>query len=144
LGTERENHPHLPDGMAVETHHWVGSHLIEDRIGPSGESGRTYETVIADRTTAQDRLKNEGEIEKFIQETDFDQSYLGVVVAAAWPSGKWLELAEIERTADGLQIVTAVASPDNPVGDDAAVHSMAIRITDEQNDVPESIDTVVR
>lgn len=138
-----ENHPHLPDGMSVETHHTVGSHLTEDTIGPSGERGRTYETVITDRETAQDRMKNTEEITNFIQETDFDQSYLVLVDAAAWPSGKWLELAEIERTDNGLQIVIVVASPDEPVGDDAAVHSLAIRITDEQSGPSENVDATV-
>lgn len=137
------SHPDLPDGMRVATHHTVGSHLREDTIGPSGEQGRTFERVITDRNTAQDQLKNTEEITNFIDETDFNQSYLVVVDAAAWPSGKWLELSEIERTNNGLEIVIVVASPDEPVGDDASVHSLAIRITDTQRGPPEHVVATV-
>lgn len=132
--------PTTPDGMSVETQHRVGSHLVDDGIGPSGEKGRSYQTIIPNRSTAQDRMREEDEITEFIQETDFGQSYLVVIVGAAWPSGYWLELREVERTDRGLRMTVVVASPDEPVGDDAAVHSLAVRVTDEQGDVPEEVE----
>jgi len=86
---------------------------------------------------------DEDEVVEFVDETDFDQSYLIVVVAGAWPSGYWLELGTVERIEDGLRVSVATASPDEPVGDDAAVHSLAIRVTDEQSDVPDRIEVTI-
>lgn len=132
--------PATPDGITVETQHRTGSHLVDDGIEPSGEKGRSYQTIIADRSAAQDRMKEAEEITEYVQETNFDQSYLVVIVGAAWQSGYWLELREIERTDRGLRMTIIVASPDEPVGDDAATHSLAVRVTDEQRDIPEEVE----
>lgn len=88
-------------------------------------------------------MRNEEEITDFIHETDFAQSYLVIIDSAAWPSEYWLELARIDRTESGLEIAIVSASPEEPVGDDAAVHSLAIRVTDDNEEVPASIKVTV-
>ncbi|WP_312908003.1 hypothetical protein [Natronosalvus caseinilyticus] len=145
LGTGES--PALPDGMTVETHHRVGSHLADDGLEPSGERPHSYQTIITDRSTARERMrdgdggegegKNKNEITEFVAETDFDRSYLVVVVARAWSSQHWLEVRDIERTEDGIHVSIASDS-DEPTVDDAAVHSLAIRITDE-GDEPDAV-----
>lgn len=133
LGTGANSN--IPDGMTVETHHRVGSHLVDDEIEPSGERPRSYQTIIHSNTVAEERMSDAAEVEEFSKETDFDQSYLVVVVAAAWPSGARLELQEIERSDGGMCVRIVPASPDE-VGDDAAVHSLAIRISEEDAGIP--------
>jgi hypothetical protein len=137
LGTVDD--PDTPDGLIFETQHRVGSHLVDDDLGPSGERPRSYQTIITNRSTAQERMRDEDEITEFIQETDFDQSYLVVVIAGAWQSGYWLELREIERTEHGIRVSVVTDSPDEPVGDDAAVHSLVIRVTDEESGEPDEV-----
>jgi hypothetical protein len=129
--------------MGIETHDRGGSHLTAETIRPTGERGRTSETVIPDRRTAQDRMKDTAELTAFLEAIDFDRSYLVVGDAAAWPSGYRLELAEILRADTGLQIEGTVVSPDESVGDDAPIHSLAIRIADEHPAPPETVDATV-
>ncbi|USZ72475.1 hypothetical protein [Natronosalvus halobius] len=136
----------LPDGMTVETHHRVGSHLIDDGLEPSGERPHSYQTILTDRSAAQERMRDgnrdenedENETMEFVAETDFDRSYLVVVVARSWSSQHWLEVREIERTEAGIH-VSIVTESDDPTVDDAAVHSIAIRITDEEGDEPDVV-----
>lgn len=136
--------PALPDGMTVETHHRVGSHLVDDGLDPSGERPHSYQTIITDRPTARERMRdgdgneNEDEITEFVAETEFDRSYLIIVVARSWSSQHWLEVQEIERTEDGIH-VSITSDSDEPTVDDAAVHSIAIRITDEESEEPDAV-----
>lgn len=131
--------PSIPDGMIVETHHRTGSHLVNDGVGPSGERPRSYQTIIANQSKARERMKEGDEITEFVQETNFDRSYLVIIVAGAWPSRYWLELRDIERTDRGVRVSVVSASPDESVGDDAAVHSLAVRVTDEDSGVPDEV-----
>ncbi|UTF52520.1 hypothetical protein [Natronosalvus rutilus] len=146
--------PTLPDGMTVETHHRVGSHLVDDGLEPSGERPHSYQTILTDRSTARERMRGEDgdgnesegeaedEIMEFVAETDFDRSYLVVVVVRSWSSQHWLEVREIERTEDGIHVSIASDS-DEPTVDDAVVHSIAIRITDEEDDEPDAVAVTI-
>lgn len=125
--------------MTVETHHRVGSHLVDDGIEPSGERPRSYQTVLTTRSAARARTSDTDDVVAFVEGTDFEESFLVGVVAGAWPSGYRLELRAIERIEDGVRVSVDVGSPDGPVGDDAAVHSLAIRITDDERGVPAAV-----
>lgn len=125
--------------MTVETHYRVGSHLVDDGIGPSGERPRSYQTVLTTRSAARARTIDADEVVAFVEGTDFEESFLVVVVAGAWPSGYRLELQDVGRIQDGVRVSVAVDSPAGPVGDDAAVHSLALRITDEERRVPDAV-----
>ena len=138
------NTPNLPNEMNVDINYMTGSHLRNSTLEVSGEQGRTFETVITDRKSALDRMKNTEQISNFIQQTGFMSSYIVVIDAAAWPSDMWLELEKVEYSDTGLQCVIAVVSPDESVGDDAAVHSLALRITDAERAPPEMVHTVVK
>lgn len=129
----------VPDEMTVETQHRIGSHLVDTGIGPSGERPRSEQAIIPDQTTAQQQLKHEDEITDFVEQTDFTQSYIVVVVAAAWPSEYSMEIESIERTDAGVRVSIAISSPGEAVADDAAVHSLAIRVTDERKNVPDRV-----
>lgn len=134
-----------PEGMDVETRHWVAD-ILEEGIWyqrrEREESVDRYHELIDDETTAQNRIDGGEEVRAFVEETDFAESYL-VVVQNMMQSARWLELQQIERTTQGLDIAVETASPDEPYGDDAAVHSLAIRVTDEQAGTPDELQVTI-
>lgn len=128
-----------PDGMTAVALHWVGCILDDGCIRPAGPRPRSQQTVITDRATADRRLVDRDDLNGVVDGTEFERAYLLVIVAAAWPSGMWLELQRIERIDTGLRVSVVVQSPDEPVGDDASVHSLVVRIIDEAVGVPDHI-----
>lgn len=138
-GPEVSSSGPFPAGMSVDTQHRVGSHLESDDVSPSGERPRSEQVVFVDRETARERLRTESAIQEFLEETDFVRSYLLVVVAAAWPSAYEMAVRRVERTDDGLTVAISISEPGGTVGDDAAVHSLAARITDEEAGVPDRV-----
>lgn len=136
---------HVPDGMTVETRHWASDVLVEriwhlrrERDEPVG----SHHALIADERAARDELEGDGEVSEFVHGTDFERSYL-LVVQNVMQSARWLELRRIERTGSGLDVTVVTASPDEPYGDDAVVHSLAIRVTDEGGGVPGELAVTV-
>lgn len=138
-GPEVTSRDSLPTGMAVETHHRTRSHLETDDVGPSGERPRSEQVLFTDAETAMDRLVDDAAVQRFTEQTDFTESVLLVVVAAAWPSGYEMSVRRIERVDAGLQVSITVTEPTGSVGDDAAVHSLAARITDEDGQDPDQV-----
>ena len=134
-----------PDGMEVETRHWV-TDILEEGLWyqrrEREESIDRYHELVADETAAQRQIGEDEDVMEFIEETDFTESYL-IVVQNMMQSARWLELREIQRTDRGLDIGVATASPDEPYGDDAAVHSLAIRVTDEHADPPAELHVTI-
>lgn len=129
----------FPAGMDVETQHRTGSHLVTDDVSPSGERPRSEQVLFTDPETATDRMTDDAAVQRFVEETDFDESSLLVVVAAAWPSAYEMAVRTVERVDSGLEVSITVSEPGGTVGDDAAVHSLAARITDEQGEIPDRV-----
>lgn len=133
--------PFVPDGMTVETRHWASDvleeglwYLKQERDDPPG----TYHLLIAGRATADERVDPDDETEGFVRETDFERSYV-VLVQNMMQSARWLELRGITREESGLEVSVTTEEPEEPYGDDAVVHSFAIRITDERSGVPDDL-----
>ena len=135
----------LSEGMDVETRHWVAD-ILEGGIWyqrrEREESVSRYHELIEDETTAQNRIDGDEEVREFVEETDFAESYL-VAIQNMMQSARWLELRHIDRTTHGLDIVVETASPDGPYGDDAAVHSLAIRVTGERTGTPDELHVTI-
>ncbi len=129
--------PRLPDGVAVETL-YLTRNAFDDRTLESGPREETR-TVVADPETAAAELVDEEFVTSFVEDTDFDQSYL-VVVQTGMQSEPDLALSDVERTDDGVHLDLVVDHPrGRGVDDDLATHSLLVRITDEKADVPESV-----
>ena len=128
-----------PDDMTAVALHWVGCIVEDGCLDPSGPRPRSQQTVITDRETADRRLVDRDDLHGIVDGTDFERAYLLAIVVAAWPSGMWLELQHIDRIDGGLRVALVVQSPDEPVGDDASVHSMLLRIIDDEVGVPDRI-----
>lgn len=135
----------IPERMGVDTRHWV-SDILEDGIWHQrqerDESISRYHELIEDETAARNRIDGTEDVNEFVKETDFTESYL-IVVQNIMQSARWLKLQQIERTGHGLDIAVVTASPDETYGDDAAVHSLAIRVTDEQAGAPGGVHVTV-
>lgn len=137
--------PRVPEEMTVETRHWASDvlmegiwHLRSEQDEPVG----SYHTAIADESAARSEVEGDDGMSEFVHGTDFERSYL-LVVQNVMQSARWLELRRIERTGSGLDVTVVTASPDEPYGDDAVVHSLAIRVTDEGGDVPGELAVTV-
>lgn len=137
--------PSIPDGMEVETRHWVTDILEEGIWYQQREreaSSDRYHELIGDETAARRQISADGDVMEFIEKTDFTESYL-IVVQTMMQSARWLELQQIQRTDRGLDIAVVTASPDEPYGDDAAVHSLAIRVTDKRASTPGELHVTI-
>lgn len=131
----------IPEGMTVDTRHWVGD-ILEEGIWYQRQERENlvnqYHELIDDETTAQTRIDGDDEVMEFVDGTDFSKSYL-VIAQNMMQSARWLELGGIERTDQGLDINVRTVSPDEPYGDDAIAHSLAIRMTDAQGGKPDEL-----
>jgi len=137
--------PSVPEGMTVETRHWASDVLVEGIWHLRREQDEPVEsshTAIVDERAARSEIECDDGTSEFVDETDFERSYL-LVVQNVMQSARWLELRRIERTGPGLDVTVVTASPDEPYGDDAVVHSLAIRVTDDSGDVPGELAVTV-
>ena len=134
-----------PEGIIVDTRHWVAD-VLEEGIWYAhqereGSVNRSHD-LIEDESAAQNKITQDEEVWEFVEETDFEDSY-HIIVQNMMQSARWLELDRIERMERGLDIAVETASPDEPYGDDAAPHSLAIRVTDEQAGIPDELQVTV-
>lgn len=132
-----------PDGMTAVYHHSVGCILEAGCLSPAGPRPRSQQSVFTDQAAADRRLVDRDDLNGFVDGTEFERAYLLGIVVAAWPSGMWLELQNIDRIDDGLRVSVVVQSPDEPVGDDASLHSILVRIIDEEAELPDRIEIQV-
>lgn len=122
-----------------------GSDLLEEGIRYQRESRDEgpayYHRLITDEVSVRNQFDG-GEGTEFVTATDFTQSFVPIV-QIVMQTARWVELRRIERVEGGLDVDVTTASPDWPYGDDAAVHSLAIRVTDERSEVPAELAVTV-
>jgi hypothetical protein len=136
--------PQTPDGMTVETEHWGDGHVdSKGRERPSAiavtSASEATDAVLTLRTNREDYDPID-----FIEETDFASWYLILVEWMGASSGASLELEHIKRRDYGLHVEAKVVEPDGVAPSDVSVHSLFIRVTDEQGDAPERVTVTVR
>ncbi|PSQ19177.1 hypothetical protein BRD00_02735 [Halobacteriales archaeon QS_8_69_26] len=139
------------DGMDVETRHWVTDVLATDYRDRAPDGGPAPPVVLADPAEARDRIDpDEGstwfdasdEVDRFVRDTDFERSYL-LVVQDGDSHQRYLELRSIERTDARLDVWASFdADVGSPV-DDLVVHSLVVRVTDEEAGVPDRVELTV-
>ncbi|SDQ25679.1 hypothetical protein [Natronobacterium texcoconense] len=139
--------PTTPSGTTVDTHAEV-TDVLEDGLGyhqTEGDyvGGREdhYWTVVPDQETADERFDREGSIDDFLEATDFETAYL-LVVQYGMQSDRELVFEELERTDDGIHAAFSIETP-SVGGDDYAIHSSVLRITDEEREVPDTDDVTI-
>jgi hypothetical protein len=155
LGTE--DNPHTPEGVEVSDYHVVGDVYTGKALDLTGERPQSRHTVITEREVAEKAIETEerddrgddvitardfGDLAEFIEETDFEEEYLVLVLSGRWSSQEWLEVTEVDRTDGGVRMETVVESED-AVTDDARVHSLVIRVKDSDESVPEELRVTV-
>lgn len=140
--------PTVPDGMSVVTRHTTGKVLQEPVLRPSYDADiNSYHLLITDLSAAEDWLAPEEPDEgpspdprdiSFIEDTAFDQSYI-VIVQYGMQSLRSLELRKIERIDGGIRLTVETVDPDDGYNDDWTAHSKVIRITDDDEGVPDEV-----
>ena len=137
----------LPDGMTTDTHHSVRPEALRDGVAPNVQSGGRppviYETLLTDREMALERANTDSSAYEFIRNTDFDRSYIAVVEYFGTSSSRWLELRSIERGEVDIHVVAEVKTPRSGVSDDQAIHSLLVRITEENRERPSEISAEI-
>ncbi|ELY42351.1 hypothetical protein C495_15142 [Natronorubrum sulfidifaciens JCM 14089] len=126
--------------MNIETLH-VERDVSANNFSREGESlawKEEYHTVIEDVDTADRELEDIGSVTKFIDETNFNDSYM-VIVQNGVQSEPDLVLDTIKRIENGLKIEISIDYPWFGVNDDLITHSLLIRITDSKDGVPETV-----
>lgn len=146
----RRGDPALPDGMDVETRHWVADVLdrgILDRRTADGGMPAHHYAVVGDRAAARTRIDADGtgvadDVEGFVRDTAFGRSYLLVVQDLQSPE-EWLALRSVERTDGGLAVEVLVDADTGSPVDSLAPHSLAVRVTDDRAGTPGELDVTV-
>ncbi|MFW6002969.1 MAG: hypothetical protein ACOCPT_00925 [Halanaeroarchaeum sp.] len=135
--------PSVPDGMSVQPRHFERDILTEQTSRSSDflEWKSEYQTVISDPETADRVLIDDRSITRFLDDTDFEASYL-IVVQNGMQSEMELELDSITRREDGLHLDISIDPPQSGP-DDLGIHSLLIRITDETGDVPDDVSVTI-
>ncbi len=106
-------------------------------------NGGTVHRVFTRRENATESITPVDVPASFLDDTDFDESFV-VVVQYGRQSATWLELDRIERTDEGLDVVVGIGEPSGGYGDDLAIHSLLLRITDRRAGVPDRVSAIVR
>ncbi len=122
------------------------AHVVYDVLEPRDRAAPGYKEtahrVFTERDEAMGSLASGHLPPDLLDDTDFERSFL-VVVQYGRQSATWLELDRIERTDDGLDIVARVEEPSGGYGDDLAIHSLLVRITDRRAGVPDHVSATV-
>jgi hypothetical protein len=92
--------------------------------------------VISDPKTANSGLINDNSISPFLANTDFEDSYL-IIVQNGMQSETELVLDTISRRKKGIHLDISIHSPQSGP-DDLLIHSLLIKITDENKGVPDT------
>ncbi|WP_049896460.1 hypothetical protein [Natrialba chahannaoensis] len=142
LGREEETESESPVGMSVESLYRASPLADGELANGLSSTPSSYQTVLADRAAAEARLEQHEDVDAFINETDFNESYLVAILAGLWSSPHRLELAAMDRTESGIHAVVETVSPD--AGDhDLAYHGLVLRITDEVAGIPKTVSVEV-
>ncbi|WP_255171410.1 hypothetical protein [Natrononativus amylolyticus] len=140
-----ETEPSVPESMTVETEHWPKD-ILEKGLWyqqrEQEEPPSNYYTVIADKKAVGKKIAEDVDAEEFTSETDFDQSYL-LVVQNMMQSARWLELQRINQREEGVDVDVVTESPDEDYADDATVHSLLIRVSDQTEGVPTELNVTI-
>ena len=142
------SNPDTPEGIEVDIY-YPGNPMTDDEeplksLDRHDDTPESYQTILKRRSGADERLRDEEEITEIVRNTDFEDSYLLIVVAGWWSSSYDLELTRIERASFGLRVFFRTEEPTiGEVTMDEALHAVVIRVTDDEREVPEEVQVIV-
>ncbi len=116
---------------------------IADEVQSVNQTPVIYETLLTDRETAFDRANTDSSAYEFIRNTDFERSYIAVVEYFGTSSSRWLELRSIDRGDTDVHAVGEVKTPRSGTSDDLAIHSLVVRITEDDRERPSEISAEI-
>ena len=136
-----------PPEMSIDSHHWNGI-VLEDNRRVAEEidwrdTPNAYRTIITDSADADERLERRDELDEFVRETDFEESYLLIIVAGYWSSDYELAVNEVSRTETGLNVSLETVAPTGGQVDDEAPYSVVLRVKDERDVIPDEVTVQV-
>lgn len=139
IGWRWHQSPSIPDGMRVETQHFEKDILSKNSSRESEllEAREEYHSIKANRDAVSRELIDNDSLASFLNNTDFEESYL-IVVQNRMQSDMELMIDTISRQEDGLHLDIIIDAPRSGP-DDSRIHSLLMRITDEEKGIPEEI-----
>lgn len=134
-----KNDPNTPENMKVETL-YPGEDVVDpDQASRPGFDGEPQSILIGDNEKADDLIESSDEaVGSFVRDTDFESSYV-LVIRRGMRSRPDLELAAVDRGGGDLHVKLRVTQPEGDNVADHVTQSILLRITDEQDALPESI-----
>lgn len=144
IGWRWYHSPSIPDGMRVKTKHLEMDVLTDNSSRDSRSLGwrEEYQTVINSEKHANKETIDYNTVTSFLNNTDFDESYL-IIVQNGMQSEMELVLNAISRQEDGIHIDISIDSPRSGT-DDLLTHSLLIRITDKDEEIPENVSVDIK
>jgi len=139
IGWRWYSSPSIPDGMRVESQHFEKDIVSENSSRDTEflEWQEEYRTVLSEREAVNREIIDDVSITPFLDDTDFEDSYL-IVVQNGMQSEMELVLDAISRRRYGLHLDVSIESPRSGP-DDLLTHSLLIRVTDKDEGVPEKV-----
>ena len=128
--------PETPVGMTVETENWPGVIYPRDRDRPFAVVVTSVAEAKHEVGILKSNRKDPDPI-TFIEQTNFNDSYLVLVDWWGSSSSDDLVLDRIERRENGVHVAAKVIEPCGPSTSDMSAHSLFIRVTDKQENPPE-------
>lgn len=135
--------PETPEGVNVETLHRGTNAVDDDEVRREFDMRSAHDAhveLIMDDQSGEQRLHLDEDTAQFLQETDFDEAYVLVVIAGLWPGRFTLSLNRLERVDSGFHLVIESEEPSGDIPVDESLHSLLIRITDEQDGIPQRVE----
>lgn len=104
----------------------------------------TAERDLRGRLPREERLSQPEELDAFVDGTDFDESYLAVVLRGGAPRTSTLVLEDAERSDDSIHFEVRVDRSDDFQTRDIGFHSLVVRVTRADRPVPDDVTATVR
>lgn len=139
IGWRWYHSPSILDGMRAETQHLERDILTEESSRDSEflEWQEEHHTIINNMDAANREIIDDDSVTPFLDNTDFEESSV-IVVQNGMQSEMELVLDTISRRENGIHLDITIDSPRSGP-DDLLIHSILIRITDEDGKVPEEV-----
>ncbi len=136
---DQNRSPKLPHNMSADTLHLEQDVLTDQSSRDSDFLGwkEQYHIILDDKETAAREIVDVEPITGFIEETDFEESYV-LVIQNGMQSQTELVLESIRRKSYGLHVEGTINYPRSGP-DDLRIHSLLIRITDGKIEIPRKI-----
>lgn len=126
--------------MKVETL-YPGEDVVDpEQVSRPGFDGEPQTVLIDDNERADELIEfSDAAVRSFVRDTDFEKSYV-LVIRRGMRSRPDLELAAVDRGGGDLHVNLRVTQPEGDNVADHVTQSILLRITDETDALPVSVE----